>query len=612
MNPKKILTAAVLGLLTLVSLSACTLDEDTDKKQGNTATETKTEENKTETEAKVDIEENKDNSVTKSTDEVDFIKPAKLDSKKVLANYLPEMQKILAGDAAFQNDDFDDEEYLLTALTFYEVGTMKVAPYEGNKLLVMDVTCEGPCMSASLSRLAWNEQSGELTLLENYSYTDYIADYQKPLYDTADRELRIKALELPNSIMLPDGSNSIQLKSRDFDLQTEDKVTKDNSDGIDFADLGKVAFKDPKVGEVYLSEGITGCLFVINADGTVANYTFDPDLTGDKSNIMAKWIDGSDSTWLGNDYELKTGGCGIGSHCYIIENVDTNLLVEAGKSSNGIKLYLAKDQQRVSDNDALEALVDKNQPLWDLNYTYNLYVDLQDHLTDDQKADQVKTYEEFLASKPIIYWQDPFGRFSGIINTEYKPPAECGKPVIYLYPEKTTGVSVKVGIDEFTVTVPDYGNGWNVIAQPDGELTNLADGNKYEYLFWEGKSDRKLELSGGSVVAKADLEGFLNESLNQLGLNEKEAADFREFWLPKMQATAEPYVLVSFVGTHEFNKIAPLDISPKPDTLLRVFMYYQPLATKISMPAQVLKAPARRGFTVVEWGGTSSDGWQIK
>jgi hypothetical protein len=273
---------------------------------------------------------------------------------------------------------------------------------------------------------------------------------------------------------------------------------------------------------------------------------------------------------------------------------------------------MAKDQQRITDKNALDKLVDQNQPLWNLNYNYNLYVDMQQYLTEEQKADKVKTYEEFLADRPIMYWKDPFGRFSAIVKTEYKPPAECGKPVIYLYPEKTSEVSVKVGIDEFTATVPDYGQGWKVVAQPNGELTNLADGKKYEYLFWEGKSDRKLGLSGGSVVAKADLEKFLGDSLPKLGLNEKEAADFREFWLPKMTATAEPYVLVSFVGTHDFNKIAPLDINPKPDTVIRVFMYYQPLASKISLPAQQLTSPARNGFTVIEWGGTSSDGWQIK
>ncbi|MBQ8827031.1 MAG: hypothetical protein IJ007_08060, partial [Oscillospiraceae bacterium] len=58
------------------------------------------------------------------------------------------------------------------------------------------------------------------------------------------------------------------------------------------------------------------------------------------------------------------------------------------------------------------------------------------------------------------------------------------KPVIYLYPEKETEVSVKVNLKdgELTCTYPDHGDGWNVTAYPDGTLINSADGREYSYL----------------------------------------------------------------------------------------------------------------------------------
>ena len=45
------------------------------------------------------------------------------------------------------------------------------------------------------------------------------------------------------------------------------------------------------------------------------------------------------------------------------------------------------------------------------------------------------------------------------------------KPVIYLYPEKETDVTVKISLDgELTCTYPAYDDGWKVTAQPDGTL----------------------------------------------------------------------------------------------------------------------------------------------
>ena len=65
---------------------------------------------------------------------------------------------------------------------------------------------------------------------------------------------------------------------------------------------------------------------------------------------------------------------------------------------------------------------------------------------------------------------------------------EAEKPVLYLYPEEETGVSVKLDyVGELTVTYPAYEDGWNMTAYPDGTLLD-AEGNEYSYLFWEGVS----------------------------------------------------------------------------------------------------------------------------
>ncbi len=64
-------------------------------------------------------------------------------------------------------------------------------------------------------------------------------------------------------------------------------------------------------------------------------------------------------------------------------------------------------------------------------------------------------------------------------------PSACGaKPVIYLYPKEKT--IVKVTLDwnkKQLISIPEYGNGWDVMAHPDGKL--VIGGSIYPYLFWE-------------------------------------------------------------------------------------------------------------------------------
>jgi|GEM_PF-796107 len=177
------------------------------------------------------------------------------------------------------------------------------------------------------------------------------------------------------------------------------------------------------------------------------------------------------------------------------------------------------------------------------------------------------------------------------------------KPVIYLYPEEVTDVNVRVKFPDgrFTCTYPDYGDGWNVIAHPDGTIINKVDGREYSYLYWEGESSTKWDLSNGFVVKGSDTVAFLQDKLEYLGLTPQEYNEFIVYWLPLMQNN--PYNLITFQSAL-YEKSALLDISPKPDSLLRVFMVYKPLKDYIEIPEQELESFNRKGFSVIEWGGT--------
>lgn len=605
-----------MGLMAIVVLASMTLNAcgqtAINQEKTDTATKNPVDSNQNETKETQQTTEDKktlEKNTFKEDDQITFKKAEKLASGKVLINYKQALvESTIAAYGGQQDLKFED---IADSYTFYDVGTLKLSPYKGQKLLVMNLECDGPCMNAIVHRFAWDEQSGQLTWLENMSDGEFLPEYFKVLQKKTDSELILNALDLPKSVILPDGKNSMELKQKGTDIYRPKSEMGPND--YNYVDLGKIAFTHEELGNIYFADGAAGCLYVVGPDNVISTYSYDPGLLDESNMVSVKWNNGSDMSYIADEYAQLAHGCGIGASCYFVEEMGDNDLTEIGKTSNGMKIYAAKDSKYIDDlNDQNRDSYVKTSPARVLlTQTYNTYVQMFEYA--DDYVGEKKTYDQFMRMNPIIYWKDPFGRYAALMRNEVKPPAECGKPVIYLYPEKTSTVTVKVDINEFTKTEPDYGdNGWKVVAEPNGELTNLADGQKYEYLFWEGISDKELSMNGGFVVAKAELENFLKDSLNKLGLNEKETADFMEFWYPKMMDSAEPYVLVSFVGTTEFNKIAPLEISPKPDTLIRVFMYYQPLMSKIKIPEQKLSTLERNGFTVVEWGGTSNEGWQLK
>ncbi|MTI47949.1 hypothetical protein [Sporosalibacterium faouarense] len=193
----------------------------------------------------------------------------------------------------------------------------------------------------------------------------------------------------------------------------------------------------------------------------------------------------------------------------------------------------------------------------------------------------------------------------GIGKCEGGVPCLGSKPVIYLYPEEKTEVQVKLEFDgDLLVTYPTYNDEWNVLANPDGSLTNLQDGKEYSYLFWEGEYENNWDINEGFVVKGENTAEFLQEKLAYLGLSPKEYNEFIVYWLPLMKGNN--YNLIHFAG-NEYADLANLTIKPKPDSIQRVFMVFKPLDKYTEIKTQELKPFERSGFTVIEWGGTKID-----
>ena len=177
------------------------------------------------------------------------------------------------------------------------------------------------------------------------------------------------------------------------------------------------------------------------------------------------------------------------------------------------------------------------------------------------------------------------------------------KPIIYFYPEKPTVCSAKVTLNgHFTCTYPNHGeNGWeNFTAYPDGTLV-FPDGKEYYALYWEGEQAAQWDFSEGFCVKGENTAAFLEWALAEQGLTAREANEFIVYWLPLMQDNS--YNVISF-QTKAYTDGAILEITPTPDSLLRIFMTYYPSDVEVEIAPQTFDIFVRSGFTVVEWGGS--------
>ncbi|MDB5162276.1 MAG: hypothetical protein JWM52_784 [Candidatus Saccharibacteria bacterium] len=297
-----------------------------------------------------------------------------------------------------------------------------------------------------------------------------------------------------------------------------------------------------------------------------------------------------DYTWT--DGIKRTGsisgvirGCGaVGSSVSRLDGATDADFVSIGKTADGQTVYGFKNS---------------THPL--LKVDYDEYVQSLSY----QKDVTALTFEQWMTDHAMITYKNNAGEWLIYSQDKYALVGGCGKPVVYLYPTKTTSVNVSVGAN-VTVSEPFYNpsTGWkNVIAQPNGQLS--YQGKSYDSLFWEGTGFGPYPaITSGTVVTRSQAESTIRAQLKAQGLNTKETNDFMDFWASRIPNTA--YVRLTWFSTKALNSLAPLAISPAPQTTIRVFLDMRGLDQPISMPAQHFTAPARNGFTVVEWGGLLS------
>lgn len=446
-------------------------------------------------------------------------------------------------------------EYLGT--TYYKVATTST----GGEIIVAEVSSSGSGIFRFIKR---NNQYYLISL--NSSKVSSEAGYLTNGF-TTDSSYFLKSLAPDKSITK---SETELIYQEDGTITAESGFTA----GAQIVDTawGGLYLETGKAFDSSSGTASTARYFIKLNDSTKAYYDPKPTFLKDDKTFTATFTDAAKAKLTFE--KMKTNGCGFGASTFPLAAATAlGNKVQVAASTAGSKLYsftLATD------------------PL--AKYAYSIYTTGQTTL---------KPITTFLSDYGIVIWVDDYGNAIIYTNTNYAPLAECGKPVIYLYPETTTQVSVQVGAN-ITKSDPAYQNVWNVLATPSGMLT-VAE-KQYDSLFWEGIGWGKYpEISSGTVVETKNVAEKIKSDLTRIGLNEKEIADFSEFWLPKMPTSK--YTRLTWFTTKEMDQLAPLKVSPKPDTSIRVFLDFAGLDSQESIAPQTLPHYNRNGFTLVEWGG---------
>ncbi len=192
-----------------------------------------------------------------------------------------------------------------------------------------------------------------------------------------------------------------------------------------------------------------------------------------------------------------------------------------------------------------------------------------------------------------------------IVNLKAEQQIILEKPVIYLYPTEKTAIDIKLDLKgELLTTFPKYDKSWDVIAEPNGQIFDKKSKRYYNSLFWDGTIDfpeEHYKYDDGFIVPKEKLTEFFIEKLEHIGLNNQETNEFIQYWLPILERNR--YNFIYFMVNEECNEIATLNVNPKPETTIRIYMEFYGLENRTIIKEQQLSKTERKGFTLVEWGG---------
>ncbi|CAE7142230.1 unnamed protein product [Rhizoctonia solani] len=185
----------------------------------------------------------------------------------------------------------------------------------------------------------------------------------------------------------------------------------------------------------------------------------------------------------------------------------------------------------------------------------------------------------------------PSGCLGDRIPVGRRATQSSGMNIFAIYPP----TAIKTPADGLGQTIA-----WTVDAQPDGMLWDQATRREVAYLFWEAHTNPKLLSSPPTTRPSSPVEtlphvfdpaspiltprhsallpfdkvtGYIDDVLLALGLHTEARTSFITYWLPDLSKHA--FIALRFLPQEEYEKAAPLNITPMPEVATRVFMLFR-------------------------------------
>ena len=175
------------------------------------------------------------------------------------------------------------------------------------------------------------------------------------------------------------------------------------------------------------------------------------------------------------------------------------------------------------------------------------------------------------------------------------------KPNIYIYPTEKMQININLNFPiggNIILSIPEYGNGWNIIVDTNGLIDNT-----YNYLFYESKQPDIWQLNEGWIIKKSDVKNFFIVNMSDYGFFDQEINDFIDYWIPRL--TDNEFYAIYPQSSIVIGNVIELNFSKEPENLLRLFYVIQGFN---DFPSNKLIEPQndelfkREGFFMVEWG----------
>jgi hypothetical protein len=173
------------------------------------------------------------------------------------------------------------------------------------------------------------------------------------------------------------------------------------------------------------------------------------------------------------------------------------------------------------------------------------------------------------------------------------------KPNIYLYPIEKIQLTVKLKFPKggkVIKSIPEYGKSWNVSVSSNGLIND-----SFTYLFYESSQPDIWQREYGWTIKVDELDLFFRKNLKDYGFKAHEIDDFIDYWIPRLKEY--DYYLIYPQTNSIINKVIELNISKKPDNLLRLFYFIEGQKnTKVKLKNPIINHFERKDFFVTEWG----------